>query len=131
MQLIAWYQVMTAIHRSAGATQDVILSKCKLFAPIVNKVVHWNPKPRISQIEFWLNFYRIFTFGAGKRFCPGEVLAKNRLFLFIACLLQKFTFLPTEGKTAPLHDPRTYRFKTTLHIDDYEIIAKRRSFEQY
>ena len=74
---------------------------------------------------------RILSFGAGKRSCPGEVLAKNRLFLFITCLLLRFKFLPSESKTAPVHDPRTYRFGTVLHINEYEVIAQSRSQGEY
>ena len=75
--------------------------------------------------------YRNFLFGAGRRVCTGETLAKNRIFLFIACLLQKFKFLPVKGEKVPNHDPRTYRFAFTLMINDYEVIAKPRSREEY
>ncbi|CAL7939980.1 unnamed protein product [Xylocopa violacea] len=40
----------------------------------------------------------IIQFGKGKRRCPGEVLAKNALFLFFVGVLQKFTLLPVPGK---------------------------------
>ena len=41
-------------------------------------------------------------FSAGRRFCPGEALAKAELFLFLSIMLQRFTFLPEEGKEPPL-----------------------------
>ena len=78
---------------------------------------------------YFLN--RNLLFGAGKRVCSGEVLAKNRLFLFMTCLLQKFKFVPVEGAKAPKHDPWTYRFGLTLMINDYEIIARSRSKGEY
>ena len=35
---------------------------------------------------------------AGKRACPGEVLARQELFLFLSGLLQQFSVLPPEGQ---------------------------------
>ena len=40
------------------------------------------------------NFY---PFGAGRRVCAGESLAKVELFLFVSWLFQKFTFVPEDG----------------------------------
>ena len=40
------------------------------------------------------NFY---SFGAGRRVCAGESLAKVELFLFVSWLLHKFTFVAEEG----------------------------------
>ena len=40
------------------------------------------------------NFY---PFGAGRRACAGEALAKVELFLFISWMLQKFTFVGEDG----------------------------------
>ncbi len=55
-----------------------------------------------------------------------QVLAKNRMFLIITSLFQKFRFYPTEGKMAPNHDPRSYGFASVIEIKNYEIIAKSR-----
>ena len=41
------------------------------------------------------NFY---PFGAGRRVCPGEPLAKLEMFVFLSWMLHKFTFLPEEGQ---------------------------------
>jgi len=51
---------------------------------------------------------KLLPFGAGRRVCPGEALAKNRLFLFVACLAQKFNFLPEDESNIPTADPRSY-----------------------
>lgn len=40
---------------------------------------------------------RIVSFGLGKRACPGEVLARKALFLFITSLIQQFHIRPPEG----------------------------------
>lgn len=44
------------------------------------------------------NFY---PFGAGRRVCPGETLAKLEMFVFLSWMLHKFTFLPEEGQEPP------------------------------
>ncbi|KAL9970193.1 hypothetical protein ACROYT_G022527 [Oculina patagonica] len=44
------------------------------------------------------NFY---PFGAGRRVCAGEPLAKVELFLFLSWMLQKFTFLAEEDGRPP------------------------------
>ena len=37
---------------------------------------------------------RVIAFQTGKRVCPGEVLARAQLFLFLVGLIQKFKFEP-------------------------------------
>ncbi len=51
---------------------------------------------------------RMLIFGSGSRRCPGENLAKNRLFILVTMLLQKYKFLPAKGFPKPKHDPREY-----------------------
>jgi cytochrome P450 len=43
----------------------------------------------------------LLPFSAGRRVCAGEPLAKIELFLFLSCMLQKFTFVAEEGKPPP------------------------------
>ena len=85
----------------------------------------------IGYLFFNLYSFRILAFGAGRRVCAAEALAKNRIFLFVTCLLQKFKFLPSRGKLAPKHDPRSYRFGHILLINDYNIVAKSRCMGEY
>ena len=40
-------------------------------------------------------------FSAGRRVCAGESLAKVELFLFLSIILQRYTFVPEEGKEPP------------------------------
>ncbi|XP_022808834.1 steroid 17-alpha-hydroxylase/17,20 lyase-like isoform X3 [Stylophora pistillata] len=59
------------------------------------------------------NFY---PFGAGRRACPGEALAKVELFIFISWMLQKFTFVADEGhpvntKGAFVQFPSPYKIR--------------------
>ena len=44
------------------------------------------------------NFY---PFGAGRRVCPGEALAKLEMFVFLSWMLHEFTILPEEGQDHP------------------------------
>lgn len=44
-------------------------------------------------------------FGVGKHRCMGEMLAKSDLFLFIATLLQNFSFLVPPGHPVPTAEP--------------------------
>ena len=55
-------------------------------------------------MSFWS--FRLLPFGAGRRVCPGEVLARNRLFLFVSSFMQKFNFVAVEGEAPPMYDPR-------------------------
>lgn len=40
----------------------------------------------------------------GRRKCLGETLAKSSVFLFVACLLQKFQFVLPSGHHDPILD---------------------------
>lgn len=71
---------------------------------------HWGD-PEIFRPERFLNKNGEFIddpwalpFGAGKRRCLGEVLAKHTLLLFTACLLQKFNFQLAPGESTPCMD---------------------------
>ena len=59
------------------------------------------------------NFY---PFGAGRRVCAGEALAKVELFLFVSWLLHNFTFVPEKGhppkvKAAIIQFPTRYTIR--------------------
>ena len=42
----------------------------------------------------------ILLVSAGKRACPGEVLAMQEMFLILSALVQQFDILPPEGETS-------------------------------
>ena len=57
-----------------------------------------------------------FPFGAGRRVCAGESLARVELFLFVSWMFQKFTFVAEEGfqvdfKGAILQCPDDYKIR--------------------
>ncbi|KAL9969843.1 hypothetical protein ACROYT_G022110 [Oculina patagonica] len=58
------------------------------------------------------NFY---PFGAGRRVCAGEALAKVELFLFISWMVQKFTFVG-EGGHSPKKMGNLIQFPSTYKI---------------
>ncbi len=70
-----------------------------------------------------INRQRIMSFSAGKRKCPGEFFARNRLFILLTMMLQKFKFLPAEGHPLPKHDPREYDVRLNLIIKPYKLSA--------
>ena len=62
-------------------------------------------------------------FGAGRLVCAGEVLAKNRMFLIMSGIVQKFTFKPKSEAEKPDHDPRNYISEFVVNPKDYEVCA--------
>ncbi|XP_078354569.1 steroid 17-alpha-hydroxylase/17,20 lyase-like isoform X2 [Oculina patagonica] len=77
----------------------------------------FNPYRYISQdgslVTNQANFY---PFGAGRRVCAGEPLAKVELFLFASWMLQKFTFVGGDGhppspKGALIQFPSAYKIR--------------------
>lgn len=77
----------------------------------------FNPYRHIDEEgQLITNQGNFFPFGAGRRVCAGESLAKVELFLFVSYLLQNFTFLPEEGhppkrKSAMVQFPASYTIR--------------------
>ena len=70
----------------------------------------------------------MLTFGAGARTCLGEILAINRMFLFVVSLLRNFELIPDpDSKNAQSFDPRKLEMITVLLPQEYKIIAKERN----
>jgi len=63
-----------------------------------------------------INRNLLIPFSLGKRACPGEVLAKQEVFLFYSALLQNFTILPPHGATKVTTD-----YTITLRPVPFEI----------
>ncbi|RUS69927.1 hypothetical protein EGW08_022311 [Elysia chlorotica] len=68
---------------------------------------------------------RVIAFGAGRRVCLGEALAKHRLFLFASALVKNFRFKPSDedasAKCLPPVDPRTYEMGIVLHPQRFKL----------
>ncbi|XP_076301481.1 methyl farnesoate epoxidase [Lasioglossum baleicum] len=71
---------------------------------------HWGdpevfrPERFINQEGQFVDDPWVMPFGIGRRKCPGEIVAKNTVFLFVACLLQKLNFtLPENHPDLELH----------------------------
>ncbi|XP_046570784.1 cytochrome P450 2D20-like isoform X1 [Haliotis rubra] len=69
---------------------------------------------------------RMLAFGAGRRVCLGEAMAKNRLFLLVTALIQNFVFEPVEGELLPDADPRTFDMGLVLHPHKFKLCAESR-----
>ena len=89
---------------------------CRLFLPILC----FNPTEK-KVIKN--NIFRLIPFGAGRRVCIGEVLAKNRMFLMMSGIVQNFTFKPKSEAEKPDHDPRNYLPGLATHPKDFEVCA--------
>ena len=61
----------------------------------------------------------LMPFGIGPRTCPGQVLGMNRLFMFVACILQCFNIYPSATGSMPEIDPRLYKIRISPEIGDY------------
>ncbi len=70
--------------------------------------------------------FRLLPFGAGRRVCPGETLARNRLSLMVTTLVQRFTFLPPDGCTKLPTDPHDYIMGLPVKPYPYQIKAEPR-----
>lgn len=62
------------------------------------------------------NQTNIYSFGAGRRVCAGEALAKIELFMFVSWMLHKFTFIAEDGhppnvKGAFIQFPSAYKIR--------------------
>ena len=80
----------------------------------------FNPYRHIDKHgELVTNQENFYPFGAGRRVCPGEALAKLELFLFLSWMLQKFTFVAEEDGYPPslkgvfnvIHYPVPYKIR--------------------
>ena len=74
---------------------------------------------------------RLYAFGAGRRVCVGELLARIRMFLFVTGMMQKVHFLPAEGGEKPRDDPRDFVPGLTVRPQDYEILVKPRGHVEF
>ena len=60
---------------------------------------------------------RIIPFGIGKRYCMGELLARNEVFMFTVNLIQKLKFLPPQDHPRP--DTEKFNSSFTIIPDDF------------
>ena len=59
------------------------------------------------------------VFGAGTRVCLGESLAKHRLFLIIAALVQRFHIKPDLSRPVVPYTSRDYIFHIVAYPPEY------------
>merc|ERR1712013_753834 len=66
---------------------------------------------------------RVVPFSVGKRYCMGELLARNEIFIFLVTMIQRMKFkLPTNH---PIPDPDNYLQNLTRIPDDFYIQTER------
>ena len=77
-------------------------------------------------IQSYFSFHynsSVMAFGGGKRNCIGEALAKPRLFLLLASLVQRFKFVADEDHPLPSVDPRSCALSSTLVPNRFHLKA--------
>ena len=67
------------------------------------------------------NRRNMFSFSTGPRVCFGEALAKSRLFLIIACIMQKFDVRGDESRDLVSYDARDYICRGLLVQSTYNV----------
>uniref|UniRef100_A0A6I8PNU2 Cytochrome P450 2K1 n=1 Tax=Xenopus tropicalis TaxID=8364 RepID=A0A6I8PNU2_XENTR len=73
---------------------SVLKDKTQFDAP-----EEFNPNHFLDSEGNFLKKEAFMPFSAGRRACPGEILARMELFIFFTSLLQKFSFRPPPGVT--------------------------------
>jgi len=79
----------------------------------------FNPERFLGADGKYLKNERLIPFGIGKRYCMGELLARNEVFLFTVNLIQKLQFLPPSNNPPP--DPENYQSNISLIPDDFHV----------
>ncbi|XP_056297234.1 cytochrome P450 2G1-like [Pseudoliparis swirei] len=118
------------------ALQDIsfrgyTIPKATVIIPLLHSVLReekqwetpwsFNPQHFLDQKGNFKKNQAFLPFSAGKRACVGESLARMELFLFLASLLQRFTFSCPGGPDSVDLSPEYSSFANLPHI--YEIIA--------
>ncbi len=65
--------------------------------------------------------FSLFPFGAGRRQCLGESLARERLFLYSCVILQSFHLLPPDGEPLLSPDPRDFELGLILEPKPFSV----------
>eukprot|EP00092_Neocalanus_flemingeri_P034518 GFUD01037533.1.p1 GENE.GFUD01037533.1~~GFUD01037533.1.p1 ORF type:complete len:516 (+),score=112.45 GFUD01037533.1:99-1550(+) len=79
----------------------------------------FDPSRFINSDGRFIKNERVIPFGIGKRYCMGELLARNEIFLFMVTMLQKIQFkLPQDH---PKPDPQNYICNLTRIPDDFYV----------
>lgn len=66
---------------------------------------------------------RLVPFGLGRRYCMGEQLARNEIFIFLADLLQQRRFLPPLHYAGP--DPENFTSELTTIPGDFHLTVEK------
>eukprot|EP00092_Neocalanus_flemingeri_P003772 GFUD01004058.1.p1 GENE.GFUD01004058.1~~GFUD01004058.1.p1 ORF type:complete len:486 (-),score=123.42 GFUD01004058.1:441-1898(-) len=77
----------------------------------------FNPERFIGTDGKYEKNEKMIPFGIGKRYCMGELLARNEVFLFTVNLVQKLQFLTPNNNPAP--DPANFYSSVTNIPDDF------------
>ena len=92
-------------------------SKPNLPIAIAPPIMQFNKNSRLC------SSCRLLPFGAGTRVCLGELLATNRLFLFVANLIRNFHIMPAVDGCEISCDARDYKYGGAMQPPHFQIRA--------
>ncbi|XP_075816248.1 cytochrome P450 2D27-like [Microtus pennsylvanicus] len=84
-----------------GTTLITNLSSVLKDETVWEKPLHFHPEHFLDAQGHFVKHEAFIPFSAGRRACLGEPLARMELFLFFACLLQRFSFSVPSGQLRP------------------------------
>jgi cytochrome P450 len=73
----------------------------------------------LKSVHRFVKNERLVPFSLGRRYCPGEILARHEVFIFTVDLLQSRKFLPPRQNPSP--DTRNYLCNLTRIPDDFHM----------
>jgi len=79
----------------------------------------FNPDRFMTSDGRYVKNERLVPFGIGKRYCMGELLARNEVFLFTSDLLQRIKLLPPTSN--PIPDPNKFLCNFTRIANDFHV----------
>ncbi len=104
------------MHHDKGFWGDPeIFSPERFLDPDGNLVSTEDPKRR-----------HLMPFGAGVRNCPGEQLARSRLFLWLANTCKRFEIVPGTGNTPDLAKAENFRSDFQMYPPRFKVRFQRR-----
>ncbi|CAH1778842.1 unnamed protein product, partial [Owenia fusiformis] len=63
----------------------------------------------------------LFPFGIGKRSCPGDKIALDRIFLFVTNMMHKLRFVPVDKDNIPSCDLKTFTIAITYQTKPFYV----------
>lgn len=100
-------------HLQKGTVMITNLTSMHMDSDVWGDPENFRPERFLDEVGHLKKKDNTLPFGLGKRLCPGETFARQNMFMYVACLLQNFTFSLPEG--AKLPDDSDYLAGLNIH----------------